>query len=942
MRKFVLAAFAAAGLLLACPVGAQQASNPMYPDASNAKLSAARLNLGGGRPVSIIDHGAKADAKTWPDGVIAAGGTTFTSARANFTQGDVGKLIQIDGAAGIWLPPLRTTIQAVTDAHTVTLAAPATKATPRRWLSAAFVWTQRTAGNYVPGDLMTVQGGTFATAAVLRVVSTQVTATSIVNGGSGVNGACRVQGTTGNGTMFQQDVTISGGTITAVGSLYVSGHYFAKPTNLAVEPVTNAPGYNCIAPGATLALTMGVEQVVPQVKGDYDPVAIPADPFTTTAGSISGATGATFTTGGIPWGTFSPTGMFVYGHDDSQALKDSIDAAATVRFTEGKPSYVFMPAGNYLIDQISTPLMQTGLGIIGEGSNKTNIIVGANYVGDLFRWSEAWGAGGLSFGTGIVGTMQPIDTYTGPKLVGMSITGTLTAATRQNAIMFYDRVDNVFIDDVDVAYLTGRCMASGIRSIPDYPASMRESIIGRMRCSAIGGPGIPAIEFSTEGNGDAVDEININDINIYANYGDGFVIRNNSTNGNPARNFRINKLRIEGAQWADPGADLLVLGDPGYNGPITGVYINQLVLTTQYPNKAAFRITGPADIYFIQVGSGQITSGLPMGYGLVFDAGRNISIKMANIYSWQTNVTLGGSNAGLFLDLDGGEQWLTYNLANPQQLSSPVRRTGLPFAQADRNLNPTLTALYPDNSVRAGDGRAAGAVDWQMVRDRADLVARGQSSVIGGGDSNSIGDGGFQGVVGGGTWNSINGPGGTISGGSHNAVTGFVTTIPGGMFTTDRGATGGMYIGSPGCQPYQLAGSCQRSWHTFGAFPNTAAAVRLTSDMAAPAATGANCLPIPGGTSYQIVVRATARSWEGNEHATWDAKQGMLVHKGGFPTQYIGDAGGAQSQSTAGPFGTLGIAADATNNCLALTYTPPAGNTNNIHIVATVDAVEVQ
>jgi hypothetical protein len=68
----------------------------------------------------------------------------------------------------------------------------------------------------------------------------------------------------------------------------------------------------------------------------------------------------------------------------------------------------------------------------------------------------------------------------------------------------------------------------------------------------------------------------------------------------------------------------------------------------------------------------------------------------------------------------------------------------------------------------------------------------------------------------------------------------------------------------------------------------------------------------------------------------------MLVHKSGFPTQYIGDAGGAQSQSTAGPFGTLGIAADATNNCLALTYTPPAGNTGLINIVATVDVTEAQ
>jgi hypothetical protein len=40
--------------------------------------------------------------------------------------------------------------------------------------------------------------------------------------------------------------------------------------------------------------------------------------------------------------------------------------------------------------------------------------------------------------------------------------------------------------------------------------------------------------------------------------------------------------------------------------------------------------------------------------------------------------------------------------------------------------------------------------------------------------------------------------------------------------------------------------------------------------------------------------------------------------------------------------GTLAVAADAVNNCLALTYTPPAANTDVIDVVATVDTTEVQ
>jgi len=915
----------------------------MYPDASNSKLPQARGNLGVGRPVSIFDHGAKGDAITMPDGVMAQGSTTLTSVRANFTQADKGKKIQVDGAAGVSSPPLMTTIQTVTDAHTITLAAPAAKATPRRYLNGSNVVTPRVTGNYVPGDLLTLQGGTYTTPAVVKVMITKVMSTAITAAGSnGVNGSCRVQGTTGAGTLFQQDVTVSGGAITALGGLWGPSYYFTNPTNIAAEPITNAPGYNCVPAGATLNLTMGVHLTGVTTPGDYDPVAIPADPVATTPGSISGATGMTLNTGGVPWGNFVPTGRFVYGHDDSQALMDSIDAAAAI-WGAGGQGYVFLPAGNYLIDAATTPMMYSGLGIVGEGTYRTNIILGANFDGDLFRWSEAWAGGGYQFSL-----VPPLVTNmtTGPRAVGFAVWGNRSSAHPQNILMFYDRNDQVFIDDVDIMYITGRCMQSGMKS-PASPgeAYMRESIIGRMRCGESGQPGIPSIEWGTEGGGDSTDEIHINDINMFANHGDAWVMHNNNTSNDPFRNMRINKLRIEGLQSANPQGDHIRIGDPSKHGQITGIYFNQIELYTPYPNHAAFHTVGPADIYLIQVESGFIGSGMPMGKGLQLEAGRLMSFKMDSIYSWDTNVTIGPSVGGVFLDLNGAEQSLTYNAPNPWVLTTPARKVGLPSYTAGRDpatSAPILAPTFNDGTVRGGGNRGAGAVDWQMSRVTPDQVAGGQASVIGGGDSNKIGGGTYQGTIAGGTWNTMTGNINAIGGGGHNTASGYNTTIPGGAFGNDRGATGGMFVGGTGCQPFQVSGSCQRSWHVFGALPNAAAAVRLTSDGAAPASSGANCLPIPGGTSYQTVVRATARNWNANEHATWDAKQGMLVHKSGFPTQYIGDAGGAQSQSTAGPFGTLGIAADATNNCLALTYTPPAGNTGLINIVATVDVTEAQ
>jgi len=65
-----------------------------------------------------------------------------------------------------------------------------------------------------------------------------------------------VSGTTGTGTRFVAAVTISGGAITAVNGLNVSGSYSVNPNNPASEPVSGA-GLS----GAILALGIGVNTV---------------------------------------------------------------------------------------------------------------------------------------------------------------------------------------------------------------------------------------------------------------------------------------------------------------------------------------------------------------------------------------------------------------------------------------------------------------------------------------------------------------------------------------------------------------------------------------------------------------------------------------------------------------------------------------------------------
>lgn len=75
---------------------------------------------------NVIGYGAKGNGKVIGDAVMTSGVATLTSASANFTSGDVGKAIMVNGAAGASATPLITTIATFTNSTTVQLAASAT------------------------------------------------------------------------------------------------------------------------------------------------------------------------------------------------------------------------------------------------------------------------------------------------------------------------------------------------------------------------------------------------------------------------------------------------------------------------------------------------------------------------------------------------------------------------------------------------------------------------------------------------------------------------------------------------------------------------------------------------------------------------------------------------------------------------------------------------
>lgn len=163
-------------------------------------------------------------------------------------------------------------------------------------VSLAVVTAQSGAGSYAPLDLINLSGGSSTQSLILKVTNTKVVAVSLVNAGTGgTDGAQTITGTTGTGTLFQADVTVTGGVIASIDSIAVDGDYTVNPTSLSNEVVTCTGGLT----GAVVSLKMGVLDADIEQAGLY--TALPANPVTqlTTGGA---GTGATFN---INWGVDS-------------------------------------------------------------------------------------------------------------------------------------------------------------------------------------------------------------------------------------------------------------------------------------------------------------------------------------------------------------------------------------------------------------------------------------------------------------------------------------------------------------------------------------------------------------------------------------------------------------------------------------------------------------
>jgi hypothetical protein len=361
--------------------------------------------------------------------------------------------------------------------------------------------------------------------------------------------------------------------------------------------------------------------------------------------------------------TFGAGGV---GNDDSAAIAQAINVA-NERIAAGWPQQLIRaPAGIYGIGAIQLPQLSRGGSIIGDGSHKTYFSISSSYAGDIFAWQSAWlQSDWPNSPTVIIGNDK-----SGGSIEGVSIIGTRNAASQQNAIMLYNQIDFFRISDVEVHYINGRALASGLTYAGGITAFMRESLIEDFRAFWCGAAGIPVVEFNSAGSGDASNEIIIRNMNVFSPYGPGVWLRNAGSSDGGVRYISGFGLRIEGQVSPSPAilGHLLTIGDMVDAGSVNSIDIRGLQLIEPYTSYSALTIEAPNqsagnNIYDIIL-EGVIGPGPGNGANIL--AGRALWLKLADIATSGTNVivgpTSGGTGSPIRIDGNGAESGYTYSI----------------------------------------------------------------------------------------------------------------------------------------------------------------------------------------------------------------------------------------------------------------------------------------
>lgn len=631
-------------LLNVLPTGASVARNmqDVLVDTINVK----NFGIGG--------VGAKGDFTTFQNATMLPGSGVLTLANAQlpFSASDVGtKRAVVTGALGISAPPLSGLIISYQSATQVTLGTLATHDTRNYFLAETLtVPITGTAGNYVQGDIMDCTGATpvASTICQVKVYNTGIRAfNSIVSAGSGGSGGtCTLQTVGGTGNPAILRFSLSGGSITGSPTITSAGQFFVNPPDLANIALQAIRG--CTVTGAVISASFGGTQLVVQTLGEYSP--LPTTDMTTGPGSISGATGLTFT------GNWVRTGQGGWGTDDTAAFTAAINKMEANN-TAGRKTALYIPSGNYFLNGGTGPAVLptciTNCGFFGDSIGQSAITAGPDYPApaSILSWFNSWG------GQDTPRTGPSIDWNggsIGALVHDLNFIGFSGVANPAHPITFYGRTSGAEIFNIQ-AWYTGSCFRGGLLSPTGYPAAnFQEADIYSYRCQGTGTTTDPAFWITANTTGSATtampNNLNLNMINIYGSRGPSMAIDGLGTGVKFAGNVKLDNIRIEAIpRRSSIGAgDLLRIGNAAAtygSREITGtnIYLIGVVADPSTSNYyCALRITN-SDTQNVDLKNLQFISANGGSNAICIDAGHDIKLEVAKLTSALYEVSVGAS-----------------------------------------------------------------------------------------------------------------------------------------------------------------------------------------------------------------------------------------------------------------------------------------------------------
>lgn len=848
--------------------------------------------------INVKDYGAFGDTESVISSTVSISSSSknLNVSGSPFASSDVGKTIVIDGAGvvpttgGITSIPVTSAGSSYTSTPTISFSGTGSGVGAVAAVNMALV-----SGSVATGgagctngsQTFTVSGGTLGTSAqVTGTVSSNVLSGSLTVAQAG----SYLPGTSTSTMLSGATVTLTGGgcatapTMTpswGVGTVSMTGIGRAYPTS-----------------GVTASLSGGSATVGTPV---ISPV---TQPLQTTIASFTDASDVVLTDAAST--TLSSSVQTVtWGHDDTAAFTAADNAAAALG-TSGLRKAIYVPAGNYLLSAALPTFFHNGIAIAGDGQFKTNIRVAPSLSGPVFSWSECWLGGGAYPQSGL--TSDVTTSYAGPAVSGITITGDLSSANEQDAFVFYDRNDNVRLDNISVYYLSGRGIQVGAQVLNSSQAYMREGLFSHLSFGHVGGPAWPDIEFNTVGTGDSTNTFTGTDINMWDILGPGVVIRNQNT----VKAVSLLKwfgLRIEGGQTGYTG-DALQIGDSTQTGAVSNSDFHGLQIIS--PGGNGISVLAQSSTYAPFQNRFEANIQSVAGSGLNIQYGRNLQFLLSGMQSNSYNVVLASTaGANIVLDTGGSEGTMTYNNTSTASLLTPLRGIGAP------NTNGIVGTIH-DGSAAGGSAIGALAVDLNLNKTAANNVAAGPGSVLIGGNSNTINVGANNSAIVGGATNTASGQYASFSG----------------RGVQDNGAYGWRCYSN--FTITGAGGDSQTCDTTLHATVSNTTVTRLTSDNLA--ANGTNCVNMTAASAYLVDIKLSAfDATTPTSSYAWIATG--LLGRGSTAASTFWTVDPTVSPRTipaSPPTGSsISVSADTTNSCLNLSFTPPTGNTDTWRITAT-------